>query len=274
MNFICTDKDTLIAYVYGECDAETRYAVDAHLSSCPACADEVGGFGRVRSTLAEWTPPDRIGSFRLVRDEGDASPTSARVLRPARWWQVPLPVLAKVAAGVLLFAGGAALANLEVRYDKDGLVVRTGWQKLQPTATREVPNNSPAAVVPTAAAPAVVPASPAGQGEAASPWRAELAASERQLREEFRQQLTAVRAASAGPAPAGVSGGADVADRRILATVQAMIDDSAQRQQMWTAYRINQAVGEFQAQRKAEPVSAPKPQRPMMNNLFPVQLKK
>ena len=69
MSFSCTDKDTLVAYIYGECDAATRGAVDAHLAGCPACADEVAGFGVVRDTLSQWSAPERAGGFRLVRDE-------------------------------------------------------------------------------------------------------------------------------------------------------------------------------------------------------------
>jgi anti-sigma factor RsiW len=274
MSFSCTDKDTLIAYVYGECDAETRSAVEAHLQSCPSCAGEAGGFGRVRTTLAEWTPPDRVGSFRLVRDEDVAAPAAATVLRPARWWQAPVPALAKVAAAILLFAGGAAMANLEVRYDKDGWVVRTGWQKVEGAAVRQAVNQPAAVAAAPAEAPAAVPASLAEPGAAGTPWRTEMAALERQLRDEFRQQLTVARAASVGPGPVGVAAGADASERRVLAIVQAMIDDSAQRQQLWTAYRINQVVGGLEAQRRAEPASTTPRRGTPTNNLFPVTLKK
>jgi anti-sigma factor RsiW len=288
MSVSCTDKDTLVAYVYGECDAATGDAVEAHLSTCPACADEVGGFGRVRTALAEWTPPNRVGSFRLVRDESPAAPAPARVLRPARWWQAPLPALLKVAAAVLLFAGGAALANLEVRYDKDGFAVRTGWQKPESSASREATGLPVSTVAPAAPASAVVPASLTGRDQAGAPWQAEMATFERQMRDEFRQQLSAVRTVSAGASPVGVSAGTDASERRILANVQAMIDDSAQRQQLWTAYRINQVVGEFQAQWRADlvrvqqtggtvpaPAGPRQPQmQPQMRNLFPVTLKK
>jgi hypothetical protein len=75
----------------------------------------------------------------------------------------------------------------------------------------------------------------------------------------------------------------------VLASVRAMIDDSAERQQLWTSYRINQVMGEFQTQRRADlarvqqnldrldagpsAITAPRGQ-PLMNNLFPVTLKK
>jgi anti-sigma factor RsiW len=287
MSFSCTDKDTLIAYVYGECDDELRAAVEAHLSTCAACAGEVGGFGRVRTTLSEWTPPDRIGSFRLVREEEVAAHAPARILRPARWWQAPVPALAKVAAGILLFAGGAALANLEVRYDSGGLAIRTGWQRASPAEARDTAYLPTARAVTAASVPAAVPAQQAAGADA--PWRIEMASLERQLRDEFRQQMTTARAASAAAGPIGVPAAVSADERRVLASVQAMIDDSAQRQQLWTSYRINQVMGEFQTQRRADlarvqqnldrldagpsAITAPRGQ-PLMNNLFPVTLKK
>jgi anti-sigma factor RsiW len=291
MRFSCTDKDTLIAYVYGECDDALRAAVEAHLATCAACDDEVGGFGRVRTALSEWTPPVRVGSFRLVREEEVAAP--AKVLRPARWWQAPVPVLAKVAAGILLFAGGAALANLEVRYDSGGFAIRTGWQKAPPAGVREAayqpaaPATQAAPVMTAAPVPASAPAQQSAGADA--PWRIEMALLERQLRDEFHQQLTTVRAASAPAVPVAMPASASADERRFLASIQGMIDDSAQRQQLWTSYRINQVMSEFQAQRRADlvrvqqnldrldalPSAITTPRdRPLMNNLFPVTLKK
>jgi anti-sigma factor RsiW len=281
MSFSCTDKDTLIAYVYGECDDQTRGAVEEHFATCPACADEAGGFGRVRTALSEWTPPDRVAGFRLVRDEEFPAQAPARILRPARWWQASVPALARVAAGVLLFAGGAALANLEVRYDSGGFAVRTGWQKTPPPAVGQAVNQPQAPVTearPVMTAERVPAAAPAQQPAGAdAPWRAEMASLERQLRDEFRQQLTAVRATSVGAGPVGVTAAASPDERRVLAFVQAMIDDSAQRQQLWTSYRISQVMGEFQAQRRldAVPAAITAPRAgPTTNNLFPVTLKK
>jgi anti-sigma factor RsiW len=293
MSFSCTDKDTLIAYVYGECDDTQRAAVEAHLATCAACADEVGGFGRVRTTLSEWTPPDRVGSFRLVREEEVGAQTPARILRPARWWQAPVPALAKVAAGILLFAGGAALANLEVRYDSAGFAVRTGWQKAPPAEGRDAANqpDAPAtqAAPPLPVAPVPAAALPQQAAGGDAPWRTEMAALERQLRDEFRQQVTTVRTTGATAGPVGIPAAATAEERRFLGAVQAMIEDSAERQQLWTSYRINQVMGEFQTQRRADlarvqqnldrldagasAITAPRGQ-PSMNNLFPVTLKK
>jgi anti-sigma factor RsiW len=289
MSFSCTDKDTLVAYVYGECDDALRTTVESHLATCAACADEVGGFGRVRTALSEWAPPDRVGSFRLVREEEVAAQAPARILRPARWWQAPVPALAKVAAGILLFAGGAALANLEVRYDNDGFSVRTGWQKTPPADVREAADQRAAAVAQATPAAAAVPVVAPDQQVAGAdaPWRTEMASLERQLRDEFRRQSTAARAVDAAAGPVGVLTAVTADERRFMGAIQAMIDDSAQRQQLWTSYRINQVMGDIQVQRRADlarvqqnldrldalPATNTAPRGPM-NNLFPVTLKK
>ena len=284
MSFSCTDKDTLIAYLYGECDDATRGAVNVHLTTCAACADEVRGFGRVRETLSRWAPPDRVGAFRLVRDEPSETPASATVLRPARWWQQPLPAMARVAAAILLFAGGAALANLDVRYDKDGFSVRTGWQSV-PAPVRTASANQALAAA-REAAPATTPVSVATPvaGQSDSPWRVDMAALERSLREEFRQQLAAARMSGAGPLKA--SADTEAGEARLMTQVHALIDESYRRQQVEMAYRISQVERDVQAQRKADfvrapgqlnglPVYAPE-QRQMMNyiRLNPVSFKK
>jgi hypothetical protein len=281
MSFSCSDKDALIAYVYGECDSRTRDAVELHLTTCPACADEIAGFGMVRQTLGEWSAPERVGNFRLVHDE-EVEP--ARVLRPARWWQSSMPALARVAAAILLFAGGAALANLEVRYDKDGFMVRTGWNRAvaAPAAAQAAETASPAASV------SVQPT--ASSQVDSSPWRIELASLERQLRDEFRAQMAAARA-SGGAAPlqpvqVSAAGGFD--ENRFMQRVHTLLDESERRQQIEMAYRISQVMTDVQAQRRADmvrvqqsiggfpdsPTASPQQRRQLMGDLFPVSLKR
>jgi anti-sigma factor RsiW len=225
--FTCTDKETLVAYVYGECEAAERRLVEAHLTGCADCAGEVAGLGGVRSALGAWTVTAPETGVRLVTEA--ASP----VLRPARWWQAPLPALGRLAAAVLLFAGGASLANLEVRYDQQGFVVRTGWWREAPATATAVPSQ-PAA----ARGASTVPA--AGQ-----PWRADLVSLERRLREEFGPgaAVTAGPRQVASPAPA-------LDDRAVMARVSDLIASSEQRQQREMAYRMSEMFGELSAQRQ------------------------
>ncbi len=234
--FTCTDKETLLAYVYGECEAAERRLVEAHLAGCAACADEVAGLGAVRSALKAWTVTVPDTGVRLVTERGEAaaapvSKPSASVLRPSRWWQAPLPALGRLAAAILLFAGGAALANLEIRYDQDGFAVRTGWSR---QASSPAAQQAAAPAARDAVAPSVVP----------QPWRADLAALERRLREEFNSptgQVAPLRAAVPGPA---------LDDRAIMARVSEMIAASEQRQQREMAYRISGLLNELSAQRQ------------------------
>ena len=67
IKFTCDDKQTLVSYLYGEVDHETRQAVDAHLDACAACAAEVTALGDVRSELGLWVPPDVELDFTIVK---------------------------------------------------------------------------------------------------------------------------------------------------------------------------------------------------------------
>ncbi|HSK11489.1 MAG TPA: zf-HC2 domain-containing protein [Vicinamibacterales bacterium] len=240
--FTCTDKETLVAYVYGECEAAERLLVEAHLHACHACAEEVEGLGSVRAALRAWTVPARAVDVRGAPDAGAGQggrvdgalvKASPAVLRPARWWQRPLPALGRLAAGILLFAGGAAIANLEVRYDQDGFAVRTGW-------ARQAPEPSPAGVA--VRAPADVPG--AAASGAAMPWRADLVSLEQRLRQEIVREDGAARTAPLGtPAPV-------LDDRALVARVSEMIAASEQRQERAMAYRMSEMFGELSAQRQ------------------------
>jgi hypothetical protein len=223
--FSCSDKETLIAYIYGEGEVEDRALVESHLASCASCAGEVVGLGGVRHALAEWTAPAPASSFRIVRDD---AVVSGQLIRPARWWSRPLPGWARAAAAVLLLAGGAALANLDVRYGPDGLSIRTGWQHAAPA--------------PQAAASAP-----------AAPWRPELAALERQLRGDFGAQIQAVRAAepkSALPAP----GAGGPWEARVRTMIDQSVGESERRWQRELADRVVQVQGEFGLQRRSDQV--------------------
>jgi hypothetical protein len=243
--FSCSDKETLIAYVYGECSPSERLSVEAHLASCGSCSDEIAGFSGVRQALSEWAPPETVGSFRLVRDEGsgrsrEAFPAAtATVLRPSRWWHQPAGWLARAAAAVLLFAGGAALANLDVRYGPDGVTIRTGWQQAaEPAASASVAQGQ---ARPGAATTA----------ESDAPWRLELAAFEQQLRGDFAAQLQAARAVAARP-PGSASAASGLDERQVRLLIASSLQESEQRQRREFASQVAHLQGEWGAQRQAD----------------------
>ncbi len=218
----CVDKDSLVAYLYEECDIVERRRVEDHVATCLACAQELEGLRAVRHDLTAWMPPDRELGFAVVQTAG------ARAAAP-QWWSAPRWLAA--AAAVLLLAGAAAIANLEVRYDADGFAVRTGWQQAAPPARS-----------------ASRDATGAESAAAAAPWKRELTALEQQLRREFSLTRSPVTV-SAAAAPEGRKA---IADADLVRRMRALIDESERRQQRELALRLTQVVREIETQRRAD----------------------
>ena len=117
---------------------------------------------------------------------------------------------------MFLLAIGVGVANVEIRYGPDGLVVRTGW----------------------VAADGVDAVASADD----MPWRTDLAALESALREEM-----------AGATPRGPGAVSDgTGESEVLARVHRLIEESERRQQRDLALRFAQLMGESEAQRQAD----------------------
>jgi hypothetical protein len=210
--FRCEDKETLVAYLYGEVDSEMRREVERHLRTCAACTRESEGLQEARQDLQLWMPPEPALGFSITQQ---STPAPVPVLTSPRWAALhSLPAWAQVAAAALLVAAAAAIANVEVRSTSDGLVVTTGWLRS--------PAPTPAASTP-----------PASNEE----WRRELVALEQTLRSEISAQQ-AIRAAVTA-LPVESAGGVDNA--AVLKRVQSMIAASEDRQQQEMAKRFIQA---------------------------------
>jgi hypothetical protein len=246
IKFTCDDKQTLISYLYGEVDHDTRQAVDAHLTTCVACSDEVTALGDARSELGLWVPPDVELDFTIVK-KSQLPP--ADVLRPARWWST-VPVWAQAAAAILVLAVGVAIANLQIRSGPEGFVVTTGWM------------SAPAA----AGAPSVRVAS----GPEVEGWKPALVALEQQLRTEIRStrdQDTAV-------------GARTPVDEATIRRVQQLIAASEQRHEQQLAKRFVEFTLDMNMQRRADLMKISQGfddyngqllrQRQMMNNMIRV----
>jgi anti-sigma factor RsiW len=135
------NQEQLVGYLYDELDGAERRTFEAHLATCAACRTEVAGLRRTRQHLTTWAPPEPEFNFHIVRS-APASP-------PARRWFGFVPQWAMAAAAsVLVLAGAAAIAHVELRYGPEGFVVRTGWAEAAP---------APAAAGPMAPAPAAAP---------------------------------------------------------------------------------------------------------------------
>src|SRR5688572_15124373 len=110
--FRCDDKETLVAYLYGEVDADLRREVERHLRSCPSCAVDSDGLQAVRHDLQSWQPPESELGFAIVPP---ALQKFANVVRPSRGAALGnMPAWAQVAAAALVIAIGAGIANVKV----------------------------------------------------------------------------------------------------------------------------------------------------------------
>ena len=80
VEFTCGDPAALAGFLYNECDAAERNAIEAHLAGCPSCVEELRGLGAARSALAATTLRDMgignvvnmLGGFAAWQQKGGA----------------------------------------------------------------------------------------------------------------------------------------------------------------------------------------------------------
>ncbi len=206
-------EQALIAYLYDDIEAAERAAFEAHLPACGRCTRDLAALGGVRRQLARWQPPQfTIQNSQFTKREA--------------WWRA-VPAWAQVAAALLFLGVSAGIANLDVRYDANGLSVRTGW-------SRPVTVASPTAVN---AGNSANSSNPVNSSNLVT--RDQLTALERQLRGEIRAAQPVAQTA----APA---------DADTVRRVRALIDESEKRQQRELALRIAQVLRDVSAQRQAD----------------------
>jgi Putative zinc-finger len=237
------DRDeALIAYMYNDIDPAERARFDAHLAACAPCRDEVRALTGVRSQLARWEPDLIVTGGR----PSVAGPPGVAVSRLRQSWWREVPAWAQVAAALLFLGVSAGMANLDVRYDRNGLSVRTGWS----------PRAQPAAIVPAA--------SPAQAVQA--PWRADLTALGQQLRTELHAtQASATTVAAADRQMSSRTASASDAD--MLRRVRALLDESERRQQRELALRVAETLRDVSTQRQADLVKIDRSLGAVQNNL-------
>src|SRR5882672_3586647 len=118
----------LVAFLYDDIDAAARVAFETHVTTCLPCRSELAEMRGVRATLGEWAAPESTG-INLQSLTTDYRPPTT-----AAWWHT-VPVWAQVAAAMLVLGVSASIANLDVRYDRNGLNIRTGWTSTPGPAT-------------------------------------------------------------------------------------------------------------------------------------------
>lgn len=222
---MCTEdnKPLLIGYLYGELAPAERRVFESHLASCAACRDEVASLRATREDLIAWAPPE-------CRDLPSSWIEAPAAVSPGARLRAWAPAFGLAAAAMLVLAASAAIANLEVRYGADGLVVRTGRA---PVSVASASNQQPLTAAPREAAsvePSYVTAS-------------ELAAFEARLRATF-----------AAPDSRGLARAASVssATPQLSADVRRLIEESEERTRQEMASRFLDLVRDVEGHRRAD----------------------
>jgi hypothetical protein len=216
------DRDeTIVAFLYDDLDAGRRRDFEAHVLTCAVCREEVAGLQSVRTQLARWEPPAVVSRQSSVASPGRQS-----------WWRT-MPAWAQVAAALLFVGVSAGIANLDVRYDQNGLTVRTGWSNGSGgSGGSGRSGRSSGSDVALAAQEA--------------PWRSDLAALEQQLKTEFHASQVS---SSIGPQSVRA---ASSADAETLRRVRALLEESEKRQQRELALRVAEVLQDVNRQRQAD----------------------
>ncbi len=215
---MCDSKELLVSFLYDELDPSAKRAFDIHLATCAECRAELAELRTTRGQLASWAPPEPDFGFRIVR--GAAAPPPAPRFRITPAWGL-------AAAALLVVAAGAAVANLDVRYGRDGLVVRTGWQH---------------------AADAPVSADRAGSASLTPvDWKTQADTFDRRLHD--LEQTISARSRTSAVQNASVS---DMSDAEVLQRVREMLGQSEARQQHALTARTAAITREVDAQRKLD----------------------
>jgi hypothetical protein len=209
---MCDSKELLISFLYDEIDSPSKREFQKHLATCVDCRDELAELGATRAQIATWTPPDADLGFRIVREAES----------PKRRWFQWSPAWGFAAAAVVLLAIGAAIANLDIRYGTDGLVVRTGWNHSVDLAQQSRATN-------------VTPVD----------WKAEADQLDRRLRELERTM------SRDGSAIQNASTSATSNDA-LLQRVRDIVGQSETRQQRAFAARLTELTREFDARRQLD----------------------
>jgi hypothetical protein len=217
--------EMIVAYLYEDIEPAARSVFESHVAGCAVCREEIAELRVMRTELTQWTPPRPARVFTF--------PAATAPRRPRVWSALAdIPAWAQVAAALLVLGVAARIANVEVKYDRDGFAVHTGWsENVGPTFR--------SGVTPTSGGSPELKLGPTNE----QPWRADLTALEQQLRAEF--QTANVQAAQRAAPEAR-------RDADLLRRVRALVDESERNQRRELALRVAEIAREAQAQRAAD----------------------
>lgn len=90
LNSSCSFAEQTISYLYDEIDVSGKAAVEKHLRTCAVCADEITGFGIVRSSILDWQREEffqlEIPKIEIPNNECEKLPLRVSVSNKTQSW--------------------------------------------------------------------------------------------------------------------------------------------------------------------------------------------
>jgi hypothetical protein len=113
----CDMHEALIAYLYDEATPEESALVDAHLTRCVACEQELRAFERVRTVLQQW----QIDDLPVLRVVADRPANERGMLATLKELLSITPVWAKALGAVAMAMLLLAIIGTDVRVGSGGV---------------------------------------------------------------------------------------------------------------------------------------------------------
>lgn len=174
----CEMREALVSYLYKEATAEEASRVEAHLTNCAACKEELHSFERVRGMLQQW----QLDDLPVVRVVAERDPGPGSMLALLKELLSVTPIWAKAVGAVAIMLVVLAVIGTEVSAGKNGVSLRADlFRRGQ-------------AGLPVTAANAASPDASIEQvrSEVKSLVNQLIAESERQRRDEIKAQLVSL----------------------------------------------------------------------------------
>lgn len=113
----CNMRETLISYLYSEATPEESRRVEAHLTECSACKQELAAFENVRGLLQQW----QIDEMPVVRVVTDPRRSALLLLKELF---TTTPIWAKAMGAVAMALLVLAVMGTEVSIGRSGFSAR------------------------------------------------------------------------------------------------------------------------------------------------------
>ena len=220
-------RETLISFVYGECESVEQERFESHLESCEFCRTEVGSFRSMQGALEEWKVLSVPRGFSFV-------PGRIEVRKPPSWWRLEVrPLLTVAIATTLDLVVGLSFVDFEFLLGGDGLMFRVGsFEEYVATNVKTGGGTDEDLVTKVLGDDSTTP--------------------QESLAREFSGQTLSDTNSEIVRAPLGIGGALELGRQELLNRLQMLVDQSEAAPERALAARLLGLAQEFDVQRRKD----------------------